>query len=79
MAVAVSVGDEAPDFTLDGVDPSTGEVFEFGLAKQRPSPVVLVFYPADNSPVCTVQLASYSASIRAGSSDGVVSAIKPAR
>ncbi len=52
---ALSVGDEAPDFTLEG----TGER-SYHLAAQRGGPVVLVFYPADKSPVCTQQLRSYS-------------------
>lgn len=53
--MAISVGDEAPDFTLRG----TGDR-EYTLSAYRGRPVVLAFYPADNSPVCTVQLNSYS-------------------
>jgi peroxiredoxin Q/BCP len=49
------IGDTAPDFTLRG----TGGV-SYHLAAQRGGPVVLVFYPADNSPICTQQLRSYS-------------------
>lgn len=48
------VGDEAPDFTLSGTGGAT-----FALAEQRGRPVVLVFYPGDDTPVCTVQLKSY--------------------
>lgn len=51
----VSVGDEAPDFTLEGTGGRS-----YHLAGQRGGPVVLVFYPADKSPVCTQQLRSYS-------------------
>ena len=53
--MAISVGDEAPDFTL----PGTGGR-QYTLSSYRGSPVVLAFYPADNSPVCTVQLTSYT-------------------
>lgn len=50
-----STGDAAPDFELAG---SGGGLFH--LADQRGNPVVLVFYPGDDSPVCTVQLSSYN-------------------
>src|SRR4051794_34381986 len=50
-----AVGDEAPDFTLHG----TGGR-DYSLAEERGRPVVLVFYPGDNTPVCTLQLRSYS-------------------
>jgi peroxiredoxin Q/BCP len=53
--MAVSVGDAAPDFTLPG---SGGK--SYTLSAHRGSPVVLVFYPADDSPVCTRQLNSYN-------------------
>jgi peroxiredoxin Q/BCP len=49
------VGDPAPDFTL----PGTGGR-DYKLSDYRGQPVVLVFYPGDNTPVCTVQLRSYS-------------------
>ncbi len=48
-------GDPAPTFALDG----TGGR-RYDLADFRGEPVVLVFYPADHSPVCTQQLRSYS-------------------
>jgi peroxiredoxin Q/BCP len=48
-------GEEAPDFTL----PGTGER-DYTLSAYRGQPVVLVFYPGDDTPVCTVQLRSYS-------------------
>jgi thioredoxin-dependent peroxiredoxin len=50
-----AVGDKAPDFTLLGTGGET-----FALAEQRGRPVVLVFYPGDDTPVCTVQLKSYN-------------------
>lgn len=56
--MGVGVGDVAPDFTLPGF--SLGEKRDFTLSEFRGSTVVLVFYPADYSPVCTVQLNSYN-------------------
>ncbi len=56
-------GDTAPDFTLDGTDGSIDGRRSYSLHDYRGQPVVLVFYPADNSPVCTVQLRSYTADI----------------
>lgn len=49
-----SVGDEAPDFTLQGTGGAS-----YTLGDQRGHPVVLAFYPGDDTPVCTVQLKSY--------------------
>ena len=54
----VRTGDAAPDFTL----PGTGGR-EYSLAEFRGKPVVLVFYPGDNTPVCTTQLNAYSSDI----------------
>lgn len=48
-------GDIAPGFRLAGTGGRT-----YDLADYRGEPVVLVFYPADHSPVCTQQLRSYS-------------------
>lgn len=55
------VGDLAPDFTLPGIVVEGGEVQSrhFTLSERRGHPVVLAFYPADNSPGCTAQLCSY--------------------
>ena len=53
--MAISVGDLAPDFTL----PGTGGR-EYTLSAYRGQPVVLVFYPGDDTPVCTKQLNSYN-------------------
>ncbi len=54
MATAPDVGAQAPDFTL----PSTRG--EFALSKAlKNGPVLLVFYPGDDTPVCTKQLCNY--------------------
>jgi peroxiredoxin Q/BCP len=52
------VGQPAPDFTLPGTAPATGDA-DFTLSAARGKPVVLAFYPGDETPVCTKQLCSY--------------------
>ena len=49
------VGDPAPDFTLPGTGSS-----DYTLSSYRGRRVVLVFYPGDNTPVCTNQLTTYT-------------------
>lgn len=56
--MTLAVGAQAPDFTLWGV--AGGERREYSLHEFKGQPVVLVFYPGDNTPVCTLQLNSYS-------------------
>jgi len=58
--VPLDVGTSAPDFTLPGTLGTPETRLEVSLADYRGQPVVLVFYPADASPVCTVQLTTYS-------------------
>lgn len=53
--MSVGVGDRAPDFTL----PGTGGR-EYSLSDYAGQPVVLVFYPGDDTPVCTRQLNTYN-------------------
>ncbi len=48
-------GQPAPDFTL----PGTGGR-DYTLSDYLGRPVVLVFYPGDDTPVCTRQLTTYS-------------------
>jgi peroxiredoxin len=49
------IGAPAPDFKLNSTPDQT-----VGLAEFRGRPVVLVFYPADWSPVCGDQIALYN-------------------
>jgi peroxiredoxin Q/BCP len=56
--VSVGVGDRAPEFTLAGCD--GGQQRTVSLTEYRGRPVVLVFYPGDDTPVCTKQLNSYN-------------------
>ncbi|MEX1216909.1 MAG: peroxiredoxin [Acidimicrobiales bacterium] len=56
----IGVGDEAPNFVLEGVNGDGTGQRTFSLEEFRGAPVVLVFYPSDYSPVCTAQLRSYS-------------------
>ncbi len=51
------VNQPAPDFTLPAW--ATGGATTLTLSEQRGSPVVLAFYPGDDTPVCTKQLCSY--------------------
>ena len=53
--VRLGPGATAPDFELEG----TGGR-RYRLADYRGAPVVLVFYPGDATPVCTLQLNSYT-------------------
>src|SRR5882724_7536137 len=49
----LQVGDEAPDFTLND-----GDNRSWRLADQRGKVVVLLFYPGDETPICTRQMCS---------------------
>lgn len=59
------IGQLAPDFTLPGVviDSGVAENRHFSLREHRGSPLVLAFYPADNSVGCTAQLCSYQSEL----------------
>jgi peroxiredoxin Q/BCP len=62
----ISLNDRAPDFELED---DNGGVFRLSdLAGQR---VLLVFYPGDNTPVCTAQLCDYRDGIEAFANLGV--------
>jgi peroxiredoxin Q/BCP len=53
MIKAPREGDSAPDFELQGTEGP------FRLSEHRGERVVLLFYPGDNTPVCTRQFCSY--------------------
>jgi peroxiredoxin Q/BCP len=53
MAKTPHVGEQAPDFELPGTDGA------FRLSEHRGERVVLLFYPGDNTLVCTKQFCSY--------------------
>ena len=52
--MGAEVGQPAPEFTLEGTEGT------MALADFRGKVVVLVFYPGDNTPVCTRQLNAYT-------------------
>lgn len=51
--IEVKIGENAPDFALKDSDGN-----DWQLSKQHGKIVVLLFYPGDNTPVCTKQLCS---------------------
>jgi len=53
--MALGGGDQAPDFTLPGTGGRS-----YSLSEYRGRPTVVVFYPGDDTPVCTKQLNSYN-------------------
>jgi thioredoxin-dependent peroxiredoxin len=53
MAKTPQVGEQAPDFELPGTEGP------FKLSAHRGERVVLLFYPGDNTMVCTKQFCSY--------------------
>lgn len=61
--MGVEVGGQAPGFTLEGTDGTDGGRRTYTLDEYRGQPVVLVFYPGDNTPVCTRQLNAYTSEI----------------
>lgn len=76
--MTVPVGEAAPDFTLPGTDGTPEGHRDYRLADLAGQPVVLVFYPGDNTPVCTRQLNTYTSDIAAFRRvDAAVLAISP--
>jgi len=53
MSRQPAIGEHAPDFTLEGT------AGPFTLSEHRGEKVVLLFYPGDDTPVCTRQFCSY--------------------
>jgi peroxiredoxin Q/BCP len=60
------VNDEAPDFVLNDEDGRP-----FSLREHRSEMLLLVFYPGDDTPVCTKQLCDYRDGIEAFEGLGV--------
>jgi peroxiredoxin Q/BCP len=58
--MGIEIGKPAPDFTLDGSDNTDEGRRPYSLSEYRGQVVVLVFYPGDNTPVCTRQLNAYT-------------------
>ncbi len=55
MAILLAAGTSAPEFTLRVTADQT-----LSLSELRGKPVILAFYPADWSPVCSDQMALYN-------------------
>jgi peroxiredoxin Q/BCP len=55
MARELTVGDAAPDFKSVAVGEEYGDNHEVSLANFRGKPLVLYFYPKDDTPGCTAQ------------------------
>jgi peroxiredoxin Q/BCP len=80
MAKTPDIGVAAPDFTLPGVALTSGQAErgDYTLSAQRGHPLVLAFYPGDNTAVCTRQLCSYTSELESFTSlDAAVWAISP--
>lgn len=65
MAKTPEIGEVPPDFTLPGIELADGEVIhsQYTLWQQRGKPIVLAFYPGDDTTVCTRQLCSYTSGL----------------
>ncbi|HEY2791440.1 MAG TPA: peroxiredoxin [Micromonosporaceae bacterium] len=65
MAKTPEVGSAAPDFTLPALTVVDGVATrrDATLSENRGRPVVLAFYPGDDTPVCTKQLCSYTSDL----------------
>ncbi len=58
--MAIGVGDRAPEFTLPGTAPDGSGVREYSLSEFAGKPIVIAFYPGDDTSVCTKQLNDYN-------------------
>jgi len=80
VAKTPEIGQIAPDFTLPGITVTGSQVSDslYTLSEHRGQPLVLAFYPGDNTPVCTRQLCSYTSGLESlTGSGGRVWAISP--
>jgi peroxiredoxin Q/BCP len=65
MAKTPEIGSPAPDFTLPGLVLTDGSVqrADYSLSAERGHPVVLAFYPGDDTPTCTKQMCAYTSEL----------------
>ena len=80
MAKTPETGQIPPDFTLPGIElvGGTAVKHEYTLSQHRGKPIVLAFYPGDNTAVCTRQLCSYTSGLESFTGFGAsVWAISP--
>jgi thioredoxin-dependent peroxiredoxin len=80
VAKTPDIGQVPPDFTLPGIELAGSEVStsQYTLSQQRGRPLVLAFYPGDNTTVCTKQLCSYTSGLESFTGFGArVWAISP--
>jgi thioredoxin-dependent peroxiredoxin len=80
LAKTPDIGRDAPDFTLPGVLLTEGQSAQaaYTLSAHRGRPIVLAFYPGDNTSVCTKQLCSYTSGLENFTSFGAaIWAISP--
>lgn len=66
QCMTIRIGDAAPDFSLPDQDGSM-----FSLSAQTGRRLLLVFYPGDDTPVCTRQMCDYRDGIEQFSDLGV--------
>jgi len=57
-AAKLAVGDKAPNFGARAIGGEYGDGRDINLGEFRGTPVVLYFYPRDDTPGCTVQACS---------------------
>ena len=76
--MSATVGQPAPDFSLPGTDGTDEGRRDYSLSQYLGQVVVLVFYPGDNTRVCTRQLNAYTEDIDSFTEAGAqVLAISP--
>lgn len=65
MAASPQLGGSLADFTLPGGVTAAGkfERHDYTLSEQLGKPLVLAFYPGDDTSVCTKQLCAYSSGL----------------
>jgi len=65
MSATPGVGRPAPDFTLPGLQLTDGQIVrgDYTLSAHRGRPLVLAFYPGDDTAVCTKQMCAYSSGL----------------